>query len=368
MKSLLFSLLPALMISCNAQATKSNEPKTGGKAEGNGVTVSHLSQSILIIFQATNGDYWFGSDVDGVYRYNGKTILHYTEKEGLSNNRIRSIQEDKKGTIYFATLSGVDKFDGQKISNIPVIKSNSPAEHWKLQADDLWFCMPGKNGDKGPYRYDGEHLYQLEFPKHYLADNYFKNNPDKPWSPYEVYSIYKDSKGDMWFGTAVFGLCRYNGKSFNWLYEDQLTTIPNGGSFGIRSMIEDQEGSFWFCNTNYRYVISKDSIKENGKTLVKYERKKGIETITATDGSSGVYFMSALVDKEKDLWMATYNEGIWQFDGHTAKHYSVKNGLKDATVFSIYKDKRDNLWLGTHESGVYKFNGKTFEKFTLNEN
>lgn len=70
--------------------------------------------------------------------------------------------------------------------------------------------------------------------------------------------------------------------------------------------------------------------------------------------------------------MATYDQGVWQYDanqndslGHGGKmtHYPVKDGLKDITLFSIYKDNFSNLWLGTHDAGAYKFNGKTFEKF-----
>jgi len=328
-----------------------------------GVSVSNLSKSIIIIYQANNGDYWFGSDVDGVYRYNGTTIIHYSVNDGLSNNRIRSIQEDKLGNIYFATLEGINKFDGKRFTTLTAIKSSAANENWKLQPDDLWFTMTGKSGDKGPYRFDGTHLYQLQFPKHYLADKYFAENKDKPWSPYEVYSIYKDSKGKMWFGTGTFGVCRYDGKSFNWLYEDHLTNIPNGGSFGIRSIIEDSDANFWVCNTNYKYAVSPDSVKENDKVLLKYERLKGIAGIRSSDGRNPIYFMSAIKDNEGNLWLATYDEGVWCYDGNTAKQYLVKDGNNNATLFSVYNDKKGAIWIGTHKAGVYKFNGTTFEPF-----
>lgn len=344
-----------LLTSCHGQSQKSTA--------NIGNTVSELSKNILLIYQATNGDYWFGSDADGVYRYDGKTIIHFSEKDGLSNNRIRNIQEDKQGNIYFATLGGISKFDGQTFATLTAITSTSANDNWKLNSDDLWFAMTGKNGEKGPYRYDGKNLYQLEFPKHYLADKYFAENPDKPWSPYEVYSIYKDSKGNMWFGTGTFGVCRYDGKSLSWLYEGHLTNIPNGGSFGIRSVIEDTAGRFWICNTNYRYTVSPDSIKENDKVLIKYERQKGIESIKLANGNDFIYFMSAINDNDGNLWLATYDQGVWCYNGKTAKQYIVKDGAKNATLFSIYEDKKGGLWLGTHEAGAYKFNGQTFEKF-----
>jgi len=212
--------------------------------------------------------------------------------------------------------------------------------------DDLWFTMTGKNGEKGPYRYNGTNLYQLGFPKHYLADNYFEENPSKPWSPYEVYSIYKDSKGNIWFGTGTFGVCRYDGKSFSWLYEDHLTNVPNGGSFGIRSVIEDTKGFFWICNTNYRYNISADSIKENDRVLIKYEKQKGIEGIISTNGNESLYFMSAINDNEGNLWLATYDQGVWYYNGKTAKQYIVKDGAKNATLYFILFIKTKKVYFG----------------------
>ena len=325
---------------------------------------SELSESIWIVFQATNGDYWFGSDIEGAFCFDGKKIIQYSTKDGLSSNRIRGIQEDKIGNIYISTLISLHKFDGHTFTTLTPIPSNSSSDNWKLQPDDLWFSTLGKNGENGPCRYDGKNLYQLEFPKHYMADEYFERFPNNSWSPYDVYYIYKDSKGVMWFGTSNFGICRYDGTSHSWLFEDHLTNTPNGGSFGIRSILEDDTGKYWFCNTRYRFNISPESIIDNANVLVKYEREKGIVDIKPEDGKDYIYFMSAIKDNEGNIWMATYNQGIWRYDGNKSTHYSVKDQGEEITLFSIYIDKQNQIWLGTHEKGTYKFNGETFQSFT----
>lgn len=351
---IIFSIL-ILLVVCTGQSQKSTQSV--------GKVVSELSNSILLIYQASNGDYWFGSDVDGVYRYDGNKVVHYSKKDGLSDNRIRSIQEDKQGNIYFATLGGISKFNGQGFTTLTAVKSIGVDDNWKLQPGDMWFAMTGKSGESGPYRYDGKNLYQLELPKHQLADKYFAENPNRPWSPYEVYSIYIDSKENIWFGTAVFGVCRYDGKTRSWLYEDHLTNVPNGGSFGIRSVAEDKKGSFWICNTNYRYSVSEEGIRASDHSLIKYTRQKGIDKKELGIGRDCIYFMSAINDNKGNLWMATYDQGVWCYNGKTAKQYVIKNAGKIATLFSVYKDKKGQLWLGTHNSGTYRFNGKNFEGF-----
>ncbi len=341
----------------SANAIDRNIPHTIGD------TVTELSNNIIVVFHASNGKYWFGSDKDGLYCVDGRSVMHFSTKDGLLDNRIRSILEDTKGNVYISSLGGINKFDGISFTTLTPVKGMQTEDNWNLQTNDLWFCMAGKAGERGPYRYDGNNLYQLEFPKHYMADEYFARFPNNTWSPYEVYYIYKDSKGTMWFGTSNFGICRYDGHSFNWLYEDHLTNVPNGGSFGIRSIMEDSKGKYWFCNTRYRFNISTDSTIENGRVLVNYEKEKGIDGIISADGADCIYFMSAVEDGSHDLWLATYNEGVWRYDGKKATHYPVKIGSKAITLFSIYKDKQGKLWLGTHEAGAYLFNGTKFEKF-----
>ena len=41
-----------------------------------------------IVFQANIGDYWFGSDTDRAYRYDGKTIVHFSASEPLYGRRV----------------------------------------------------------------------------------------------------------------------------------------------------------------------------------------------------------------------------------------------------------------------------------------
>lgn len=140
-----------------------------------------------------------------------------------------------------------------------------------------------------------------------------------------------------------WGACRYDGKSFNWLYEDHLTNPPEGGSFGIRSIIEDHEEKFWLCNTWYRYTIEpNDAAEEEG--LLNYKRETGIDGLKAPDGDD-VYYMSAVNDDKGDLWMATYGAGVWRYDpsaelktgSKNITHYPVENGDKTVTLFSIHK-------------------------------
>jgi len=356
---LIFGILTTFS-SCNGQ-NKSERLKTPEKDITLGKTVSELDERIMVVFQDKKNNFWFGGNDKGAYRYDGKNLILFTMEDGLCSNNILGIQEDKYGNIYFDTPEGVSKYDGQKFTTLEVIESDFSKNEWKLESNDLWFRM---GSDKnGPYRYDGKSLYQLEFPKPDLVDEFYAKYPNASYNPYGIYTIYSDSKGRVWFGTASLGVCRYDGKSINWLYERQLTETPSGGDFGIRSIIEDKDGYFWFCNSRYRYEILPDSSEMNETSHINYRKVNGIGYSKNDNEIDFPYFMSIAEDNDGDLWMATYSDGVWRNDGTKLIHYPIKDGDMDVLLFSIYKDNQGDLWLGTHNAGILKFNGETFEKF-----
>src|ERR1700751_3801760 len=44
-------------------------------------------------------------------------FVHYTPREGLVNNRARSIFQDSKGKLYIATYGGLSIYDGTRFIN-----------------------------------------------------------------------------------------------------------------------------------------------------------------------------------------------------------------------------------------------------------
>lgn len=340
-----------------------SEPKP---AVAKGEVVSELDPAIWRVFQAKNGDFWFGSQDRGVYRYDGKTLVNFTTKDGLHYDPVGGIQEDKAGHIYFATntdagggrrVQGVSRFDGKAFSPLAVPEKAAPADAWKLQPDDLWF---GGGGDTGTvFRYDGKTLHRLALPSTKEGDDYLAAHPrsefpNAKFSPYDTYVICKDGKGHLWFGTAMLGVCRYDGKTFAWLPEGEL----RNGSFGTRSVVEDKDGKFWFCNSLHRYAVD-----PGGKGGPSFKKEEGIRDAKDSTRPRIVGIMSSVVDSGGVLWVATYGDGVWRYDGKDVTRYPVKDGDKAITLYTISKDNQGVLWLGTHAAGAYKFTGKAFEKF-----
>lgn len=340
---LIFLSTITLLTSCNGQ-TSNQKKNTDQFIKGD--TVKELGKSIMVVYQDSKNTYWFGSWETGVYRYDGKTLINYTTKHGLYNNRVDDIKEDKSGNIYFTGMnpnSTITKFDGKSFTNIKA----TPSNEWKLEANDLWLINAYQDKQK-VYRFDGNTFYELTLPK-----------PPKLNNPFDIYSIYKDRKGNIWFDTNPVGVCRYDGKSFEWITEEDVTEFRNEGANGVRSITEDKNGDFWF-NTEYRYSVHDSTTLKSNKF---YTRHKSIGGLDGKMESNLDEYLSSVRDNNSDLWFVTYRDGVWKYDGKKITHYVVHDNSKNITLFSIYKDNNGDLWLGTHENGAWKFNGQTFVKF-----
>jgi len=302
---------------------------------------------------------WFGGNDEGAYKYDGENLILYTDKDGLIGSNIIGIQEDRFGNIYFDTTEGVSKFDGEKFTTLEIIENSSVENEWKLESNDLWFRLGWNNS--GPYRFDGKNLYHLQFPKNEMENEFNSKYPNASYNPYGVYYIYKDTKGTIWFGTSNLGVYHFDGNDISWMYEKHLTETREGGSFGIRSIIEDKDGYIWICNPKYKYKILPGSTEINELKLLNYQREFGVEN----KGLESLYSPSMTLDINGDLWMVTYDNGVWRNNGTELIQYPIKADDTDALLFSIYKDNQGVLWLGTHNAGVYKYNGKSFDKFEI---
>jgi len=349
------------LFSCVGQnKTKSNSVQKQSQRVNE--LVSARDDKIWSVFQDSSGNYWFGTNGNGVLFFDGSTVSRYTTVDGLIDNTIRGIQGDHLGNVYIETPSGVSKFNGITFTSLEPI--SSVANQWELKPNDLWFKCNGNPNDI--YRYDGEALYELRLPRQDLFKAFGTEVrglgfEDMNSSPYAVYGIDKDSDGNLWIGTITAGAFRYDGESFLWIAEKELTELPDGRVPGVRSILEDRNGHMWLSN-----FISKYEILENDR-VVSYKKLPGMDLESDILIERLPYYNSGLRDAQGNLWMTTYGGGVWKFDGSELINLPVMDGETEVLIVSIYADRAGTLWLGTDNAGVFKYNGQTFEKFELEE-
>jgi ligand-binding sensor domain-containing protein len=102
---IIFISILTLLTSCNGQTNTqiiSSEKLTEPLVTGD--TVRELSNNITVIYQDKKNNYWFGSWQDGLFKYDGESIVHFSTDHGLPSSRVEEIKEDKQGNIYFNSI------------------------------------------------------------------------------------------------------------------------------------------------------------------------------------------------------------------------------------------------------------------------
>ena len=346
-------LLLALAACC---APRADEPSP---VELPGTPVSELDPSIWVMLQASNGDLWFGSNGRGVFRFDGKVWTRLDEDDGLVGGQVRDLVEHSSGDVLISTRTGVTRFDGHALTPL-AIERPSDGDGWVLDPDDAWLVSDW--GMRGPLRYDGERLLELELTGSREAEALARAFPDPVVPPTGIYDIHRDRRGHLWFGTGAVGVCRFDGTSLDWLHEEPLTTTPEGGSFGIRSILEDASGRFWIGNTRQTFRMAREASVAEGYRRLRYEREPGLTSTTADDDPGLTYVASMAEDSGGVLWMAAGFHGVWRYDGEELTRFDLPDG---SFAIRILLDDAGQVWAGTVDHGVHVFDGEAFVAYAV---
>jgi ligand-binding sensor domain-containing protein len=341
---LLFIL--TLNLSCLEKEAAENVIDQSGFLSISKADTLKYGSGIDAIFQDRKGGYWFGIHNGGVCNYDGKTFKYYTINEGLLDNQIRSIQEDKNGSILISTVKGLSIYDGQKFTNYST-NTSVPIYDWNKVKGDLWFYA---SEEEGINRFDGVNLSYLIFPKP-------KNQVARD---YGVTDISKDKDGKVWIATYA-ALFNYDGKRVNIFDHDKLN-LKEQEVLHIRSVLADSKGRIWIGNNGIGVLL-----KEGERTINFSDKHHLINPASTRNGNKSEagtleHVFAIEEDSEGNIWFGDRDTGAWKYDGKTMVNYTIDKNLPSQMVRTIYKDNNNTLLLGMAGGGVYKINGKSFEK------
>jgi len=180
------------------------------KKEGKGyMSDKHNTERML---QDADGNIWFGSRVnDGVFRYDGKSILNFKLEELEGHKWAWPALQDKHGNIWFSNWGGTYRYDGKSFTSFTKkdgLCSKVIARIVEDNQGNIWF-----GGGEGICCYDGKSF------THFTTKDGLPHNG--------VWSILEDSKQNIWIGTRNTGLCKFNGKTITSLSENRILDSNN---------------------------------------------------------------------------------------------------------------------------------------------
>lgn len=136
-----------------------------------------------------------GAPIDPTLRADAK-FTHLTVEQGLADQRVQAVLQDRTGFLWFGTNNGLDRYDGYRFvsyhrdpANPHSLSSNIIEDLHEDRAGNLWVATRGGLNvlDRRTERFT-RYLHDPADP-HSISDNI-------------VQTIFEDRAGDLWVGTA----------------------------------------------------------------------------------------------------------------------------------------------------------------------
>jgi ligand-binding sensor domain-containing protein/serine phosphatase RsbU (regulator of sigma subunit) len=279
------------------------------------------------IYQDREGFLWFGTNNGGISRYDGEKFVNFTTSDGLTDNSVWAIHQDRDGFHWFGTLgNGISRYDGKAFINFTTNDGLADNSVWAIHQDRdglLWFGTRG-----GVSRYDGK-----EFVNFTTKDGLIANS---------VFAIYQDQGGHLWFGTYS-GVSRYDGEAFV-----NFTTADGLANDFVWVIHQDQRGHLWFGTNG---GIS----RYDGEEFVNF---------TTDDGLVSDLVRTIHQDQDDVLWFGTWNSGISRYDGKEFINFTTDDGLADNSVWNVIQDRAGAFWFSSPGKGLSQYDSSGFINLT----
>ncbi len=316
------------------------------------------------------GQAWIGSQ-SGLSHYSGSPprFTNYTSADGLPSDHVTAFIKDEAGTLWVGTARGLSYFDGTAF--VPVARSDRPEPYavnalvfdrdgalWaatdaglarydndqlsffdrsshNLPTDQIKNIIAARDGgvwaatDSGLVRYDGQHIKTYT-----TADGLPTNN---------ISQLKEDSQGQLWLDTGIGynssaqGLVRFDGQRFT-----HYTTEDGLVGDAINHIMEDSHGNIWASSW------------KGGVTRYNGHR---VTNFTQNDGLSSQLVYSVLQDQRGRFWFTT-DRGVDYYEDGQFHHIDNVKGLTGITIRDLEEDQQGQIWVGTYGNGLYRFDGQ----------
>lgn len=326
-------------------------------------------------------------------------IRSYTTADGLANDKVGCIVQDRYGFLWFCTQEGLSRFDGHAFATFG--RENGLASLAVLDFIET--------GDGEYWVATGRGLCRLDA----LAARCEAQALGGGGTLWRVQALLKDVRGRLWVGTSE-GLFRSEAQPRHGAFR-AVTLDPTRESLPVFALAESPDGSVWVATGNGLWRILPDGRQVfhevesgHGNSLCGTVRAdaRGRIWIGHFGAHAGVTVLAYLPaaalpagalptvraaaappecpadlallalgsaclvtrspfprqggtgfapSSDGSLWASTLNAGLLHFERTSMRRYTTEQGLSSNAARSVLEDRSGDVWVGTESRGVMRW-------------
>jgi ligand-binding sensor domain-containing protein/signal transduction histidine kinase len=280
-----------------------------------------LQDFVISISEDREGSLWVGSG--GLNRLKDGPFITYSTLEGLSGKLATPIIEQPDGTMWIGTDKGINRLRDGKFTTYTTIDglpSNIVNSLWFDSKNRLWIGT-----------LHGLAIMDAGVMRTFTMENGLVSN--------HVKALYEDRSGRIWIGTS---------SGINWYEQDTLHAYVDGKAYwrgAVSCFLEDGKGRFWIGSNR-------------GVTVI---REGATKTYTIRDGLLDNMVLTLAEDKAGSIWIGT-DQGLNRLQDGRFSSFTSKDGLFQNRIYSILEDHKNTLWMSSNY-GIFSISKDQFDKY-----
>ena len=299
-------------------------------------------ESVLSIAQDREGFMWFGTQ-SGVSRFDGYRFTSYRNETGkpnsLANNWVRVLHIDRHGQLWLATDGGLNRFD-------PVTRSFTlylPDQPARRGNGNRHIKALISDGGDGLWLGTGDGLQHFDMVSKRFTS--WHSEPGAPGSLSDdgVNALALDASGRLWIGTAA-GLDSFGPERKRFEHHGARLSKRDAP---VHALLVDSEQRLWVGRFG---GLERHALRgEDQGQVRRYGEGDGM----------GRFWITALYQEEGGtVWAGTHDDGLfrWREGGDRFDPYrnavTDRRSLADNYVSALYRDRVGTFWVGTWYGGV----------------
>jgi signal transduction histidine kinase/ligand-binding sensor domain-containing protein/CheY-like chemotaxis protein/HPt (histidine-containing phosphotransfer) domain-containing protein len=302
-------------------------------------------ETVLAMAQDRDGFMWFGTQ-NGLSRFDGYRFLNFRNVAGdpttLGSNWIRVLHIDPQGRLWIGTDGGLALYDPAT----QTFRQYLPEEPARRGNGNLHIRAIANDGRNGLWIGTADGLQHFDIASGaFTARHHIPGDPASLASD-EINALAMDRRGRLWIGTGG-GLDSLD-PSLRRIEHHRLSgSGSRSGSETVHALAIDGEDQLWIGLAS---GLERMALQASGKRV---PRSLGIAEGIPRNPVTAIYD-----EGQGQVWVASNELGVYRWDARRGRFEAYrkvmtdKHSLGDDRVASLFRDRVGTFWVGTWYAGA----------------